>query len=207
VLDYFTQQRKDIRDDHIIYRFETSKDFGVAEQRLYTQVCDQIGFDKGRDVLPKYMTGEDSVLIDNYPEIAFFRDIVYLFKMMMAPTSDMLPEIKYWSYKDAALKWAWKDKSTKETRAAGTVTGKLKVSGFGGHMKILGYDKEAHDAAVAEKLKAAEERKDKAEEDWKKRKPLFRRFVSRFTAKKARCVQRGAEWLVARRGGRGVAVV
>ena len=59
--------------------------------------------------------------------------------MMMAPTSDMLPEIKYWTYKDAALKWSWKDKSTKETRAAAQIVGKLKVDGFGGRMRILGF--------------------------------------------------------------------
>ena len=181
VLDYFTQQRKDIGDDHIIYRFEASKEFRLPERRLYEQLCDQIGFDKSPAVLPLYMTGEDSVLIDNYPEIGFFRDIVYLFKMMMAPTSDMLPEIKYWTYKDAALKWSWKDKSTKETRAAGEVAGKLKVDGFGGHMKILGYDKKAIDAAVEEKLQSAAERKRAAEKARKKRKPLFKRFASRFS--------------------------
>lgn len=179
-MDYFTQQRKDIANDHIIYKFESSKDFGVAEQHLYEQLCDQIGFDKSPEVLPLYMTGEDSVLIDNYPEIAFFRDIVYLFKMMMAPTSDMLPEIRYWTYKDAALKWSWKDKSTKESRASGEVAGKLKVDGFGGRMKILGYDKEAHDAAIDQKIQASEARKAAAAKQWKKRKPMFKRFASRF---------------------------
>lgn len=188
VLDYFTQQRHGIQDDHIIYRFEISKEFGIAEQNLYTQLCDQIGFDKNWDVLPLYMTGEDSVLIDNYPEIAFFRDIVYLFKMMMAPTSDMLPPIKYWTYKDAALKWSWKDKSTKQSRAAQEIVGKLKVAGFGGHMKILGYDSDAHDAAMAEKLKIVEERKQEAAAKIQKKKPLFTRFASRFRTKKMRCV-------------------
>lgn len=116
VLDYFTQQRKDIADDHILYvvtacgcvpshflsrggcyesalpclycfdmlamfvlaryRFEVAKGFGDSERRLYEQLCDQIGFDKSPEILPLYMTGEDSVLIDNYPEIGFFRDIV-----------------------------------------------------------------------------------------------------------------------------------
>jgi len=42
----------------------------------------------------QYLTGECSELISLFPELGFFRDIVFTFKALMAPTSDALPEIK-----------------------------------------------------------------------------------------------------------------
>jgi hypothetical protein len=77
VLDYFTQQRTFVRDDHTLFGFEVGMSFGAAEARLIGQVCLHMGF-----------TLEEpfSTLMDNYPELGIFRDIVYLLKAVMAPT-------------------------------------------------------------------------------------------------------------------------
>lgn len=47
-------------------------------------------------------------------------------------------------------------------------------------MRCRRYDKKAHDAAIEAKLQAAQDRKAASAAAWKKRKPLFKRFVSRF---------------------------
>ena len=36
------------------------------------------------------------------------RDIVFMFKAMMTPTSDSLPELRRWRPRDAALWWKYK---------------------------------------------------------------------------------------------------
>ncbi|CAM9225977.1 unnamed protein product, partial [Phaeothamnion confervicola] len=109
VLDYFTQQRLALRDDHIVFGFEQaeqSMQFGPAEAQLIDQLCLQMGFPREEPWL--YLSGENPILLDNYPELGSFRDIVYLLKAMMAPTSDALPEVRPWTPQDARLRWKWK---------------------------------------------------------------------------------------------------
>jgi hypothetical protein len=84
VLDYFTQQRTFVRDDHTLFGFEVGMSFGAAEARLIGQVCLHMGFTLEEPFA--LLTGEDSTLMDNYPELGIFRDIVYLLKAVMAPT-------------------------------------------------------------------------------------------------------------------------
>ena len=84
VLDYFTQQRTFVRDDHTLFGFEVGMSFGAAEARLIGQVCLHMGFSLEEPFA--LLTGEDSTLMDNYPELGIFRDIVYLLKAVMAPT-------------------------------------------------------------------------------------------------------------------------
>ena len=65
-------------------------------------------------------------MIDTYPDLAVFRDIVFLFKLMMAPTSDSLPDLKRWRPGDAALSWSFKGSNK------GDNVGQITVgSGFG----------------------------------------------------------------------------
>ena len=67
----------------------------------------------------KLLTGEDPVLLDNYPELGFFRDIVFILKVLMVPTSDALPEIRAWMPTDAQLTWTYKRKTEKVKNALG----------------------------------------------------------------------------------------
>ena len=76
--------------------------------------------------LVRLLTGESRELIDNYPEIEFFRDVVFYFKAFMAPTSEALPEVKPWLPMDAALEWSSKVE-------------KMTVRGFGLELKCAAY--------------------------------------------------------------------
>jgi hypothetical protein len=110
VLDYFTQQRLTIRDDHILFRWERDMDTDLALVQLMEQVCLEIGFPhvfQNREQLSMYVTGELPALIEFYPELEVFRDIVFLFKFMQTPTVEALPEIKYWLPTDARLAWKY----------------------------------------------------------------------------------------------------
>ena len=62
------------------------------------------------DTLVRYLCYDERELIDNFPELMFFRDIVYCCKALSAPTSDALPELRRWRPIDAALKWQYKGK-------------------------------------------------------------------------------------------------
>jgi hypothetical protein len=64
VLDYFTAQKDIIRDDHIIFQFESTMQPGNLTT-LFEQLCWEIGFPK--ENLPLYLTGEQSEILYNYP--------------------------------------------------------------------------------------------------------------------------------------------
>lgn len=58
---------------------------------LFLQICLQMGFRRKDPWL--YLSGDNPELLDVYPELGYLRDIVYLLKAFMAPTSDALPEV------------------------------------------------------------------------------------------------------------------
>ena len=109
-LDYFHSLSKTISEDHMVYRWENENaggmSFGIGEARLIDQVCLQMGFDRNMpDYLAKFHSGEMREFVDMYPEMIALRDIVFMFKLLMAPTSDDLPGLARWKPIDAALEW------------------------------------------------------------------------------------------------------
>lgn len=80
VLDYFTQMQAEVDNDHIIFRFESSMEFGAAERDLLNQVCLRMAYERGPELLPLYMSGEEAIFLEDFPELGCFRDIVFMFK-------------------------------------------------------------------------------------------------------------------------------
>jgi hypothetical protein len=115
VLDYFLQMKKVVNPDHMLFCFD-GMDCSDVDKKYIDQMCLQMGFD--RDLELEYLTHEDEILLDHYPEVGYFRDIVFMLKLVLVPTSDRLPELKQWTPRDAGLKWSNKD-------------GKYVVTGFG----------------------------------------------------------------------------
>jgi hypothetical protein len=120
VLDYFSTLRNEIiesDDETLLFRFERSMNFGKAERNLMTQLCVQIGFPEGEDgeLLPYYLSGEEPTVLENYPELGYLRDIVFLFKIMMAPTKESLPGLKRWEPSQARLVWQFRGDSKEES--------------------------------------------------------------------------------------------
>lgn len=81
LLDYFIAQKKVTPLDHILFQFEKGTNLSTGDISLLTQVSLQLGFSRQPENLAKYMSGEDRSLTDLYPELGYFRDIVYLFKV------------------------------------------------------------------------------------------------------------------------------
>ena len=113
VLDYFTEQRKTIQapDSHLLFRWERTMDIGDAETLFMKQVCVAIGFPapgvdgEPLDLAGAYLCGGDHRInssgkcrevLREFPELAYFRDIIFILKTFMTPTSDALPEIRAW---------------------------------------------------------------------------------------------------------------
>ena len=139
-----------LRPDHVLFRFEHSMGFGPAEAQLLHQVCLSTGFSytdpvdpkaatpeeggaaAGRSILVRYMIGEDPSLLDMFPEIACFRDTVFLLKALLAPAADTLPDHREWEPNDAILDWSFKaKKAPKSGNDACVVPGAFVVKGFG----------------------------------------------------------------------------
>lgn len=110
ILDYFTAQREIIKDDHLIFQFEINMLPGNIVT-LFEQLCWEIGFPN--ENLPLYVTGEQTEIIYNYPELEYYRDIVFMFKFLMTPDINALPEIKPWMQKDAKLTWNYNENEGK----------------------------------------------------------------------------------------------
>ena len=104
ILDYFHAQQQLIKDDHMIFRFERSMEPGNM-MKLLDQLCWEIGFPT--TLMPAYLSGEKREIAMNYPELFYYRDVIFMFKFMMTPTNNALPEIKMWSQTDADLSWRY----------------------------------------------------------------------------------------------------
>jgi hypothetical protein len=103
VLNYFYQLKKVIPPDHMLFSFE-NMECSVTDKKFIDQICVQVGFE--REVELEYLSGSDGIFLDHYPEIGFFRNLVFIFKLVLVSTSDRLPELKQWTPKDARLSWS-----------------------------------------------------------------------------------------------------
>ncbi|KAJ1393230.1 hypothetical protein B484DRAFT_278952, partial [Ochromonadaceae sp. CCMP2298] len=91
VLDYFHQLKKHVPPENWIFRFQDGMQCGDADKRFLDQLCVQMGFERNCEAI--YITGANMLVLDHYPEIGFFRDLVFMFKLVMLPTSDKLPAL------------------------------------------------------------------------------------------------------------------
>jgi hypothetical protein len=132
VLEYFSQLRATVPADHLVFAFDKEMRLGDADKLLMGQLTAQLGFSY-TEKWGKYFTGEEPEVVENYPELAVFRDIVYMFKVMMAPTSDSLPKVKRWLPEDARLEWTFEDEG-KQNDLNKSMVGRFKAEAFGMEM-------------------------------------------------------------------------
>jgi hypothetical protein len=159
VLDYFVQQRLTIRDDHILFRWEKEMETDTAACMLLDQVCLEIGFPREgpnfptKEYVSHYLTGELPQVIDFYPELEVYRDIVFIYKFMMTPSAENLPDIKYWLPSDARLQWRFSPSDNPDKKR-----GKFSVSGFGNKvLKPYALMPEGHKRGKKEAVEELEE--------------------------------------------------
>ena len=110
LLDYFRDMAEATPPERILFRFERSLELGKGEATLLGQLCCELGYPHEEVQLGAYLAageGQGAGLIDLYPELGTFRDIVFYLKAMMVPSSDALPELRAWAPEDAKLQWSW----------------------------------------------------------------------------------------------------
>lgn len=49
------------------------------------------------------LAGQQTEILDDFPEFGFYRDIVFMFKFMMTPSCEALPDIQRWTQKVLVL--------------------------------------------------------------------------------------------------------
>ena len=60
---------------------QVSNECSYGDKLFVDQLCVQLGFARGRE--KEYITGVDRNMLDHFPEIGHFRDLVFLFKLVM----------------------------------------------------------------------------------------------------------------------------
>jgi len=106
LLDYHEALKDLCHDDHRVFEFEFHNDLGNLST-LFDQLCWEIGFPNKN--LHLYLSGEQSALLDYFPEMRYFRDLVFMFKYFLTPKADVFPPIKKWFQMDAKFTWRWKE--------------------------------------------------------------------------------------------------
>eukprot|EP00808_Paulinella_micropora_P020702 g53334.t1 len=107
VLDYFAAQRLTLQDKHLIFPFETTMSLTQPCSRLLNTLSCSLAWPVEEKDFGYLFTGENPLLVASYPEFEYYRDLVFLFKFTMTPTSHALPEFKQWLPMDARLSWRY----------------------------------------------------------------------------------------------------
>jgi hypothetical protein len=115
VLDYFHQQKAWLKPDHILFDWEKSTEGGGRDGQALHSLLKQMCYDQGfpQSDLSHYLSGEQTEILDFYPEFQAYRDIIFYFKYMMSPTQESFPDgNRLYMHKDARLQWAYKGPGT-----------------------------------------------------------------------------------------------
>ena len=103
VLDYFYSMKKIVPSDNMMFKFHNGNECSAADMKFIDQLCLQMGFKRNNEI--GYMTGIQRALLDLYPEIGYFRDLIFMCNLVMVPTSEKLPDLKQWEPHEAELYW------------------------------------------------------------------------------------------------------
>lgn len=137
ILDYFTHVKKAVDVEHMLFRFERMNECSTGDLQFINQLSLYSGFDT--QFAGEYITGERPEILENYPEVGYFRDIVFLFKLVMVPSSDSLPEVRPWDIIDGSLRWSVKNNV-------------YSVYGFKRKLECLYPDIDDDDSVISQKL-------------------------------------------------------
>ncbi|CAE7697283.1 unnamed protein product [Symbiodinium sp. CCMP2456] len=106
VLDYFTSIRRSLSDDHVVFSFDKSLHCGDGDRKFIEQIGLSIGVPAARREAHLLITGERPELLELFLELGWFRDVVFLWKMLILPSGSGPPE-GTWRATDSILQWSW----------------------------------------------------------------------------------------------------
>eukprot|EP00463_Aulacantha_scolymantha_P004780 TRINITY_DN5939_c0_g1_i1.p1 TRINITY_DN5939_c0_g1~~TRINITY_DN5939_c0_g1_i1.p1 ORF type:complete len:150 (-),score=10.41 TRINITY_DN5939_c0_g1_i1:19-468(-) len=70
-------------------------------------LCQKMAFPYTDEDLPTYLSGENWLILKNYPEFEYFRDICFYSKYLLGTKPCAFPPIGNYSQKQAELHWAF----------------------------------------------------------------------------------------------------
>lgn len=144
VLDYFNSVSDTVKPAYRLFAFEDDMLCGLGEELFIDQLCLELGCPRPLSAykmqttivetmqttdLPakakqpnfllcgEYIAGVRREIASLYPEFANFRDIVFVLKLLMAPTMEMLPAQACYSAVDAELRWTVKPEKRSKSRS------------------------------------------------------------------------------------------
>lgn len=81
------------------------RSFGYAHfpSALYSKLTTNVAFDQNQ--IAAYVSGEQHLIIKNYPEFKCYRDVSYYFKYFMNTETEAFPPIAEWTQKEAQTMW------------------------------------------------------------------------------------------------------
>ena len=91
VLDYFFNMRKSVRDDHLMFRFDETLEVTLETSCWWIRSACIWAF---TGTWRRSTGGANRNMLDHYPELAYFRDIVFMFKLTMVPTLRQAPDLR-----------------------------------------------------------------------------------------------------------------
>eukprot|EP00929_Paragymnodinium_shiwhaense_P044942 TRINITY_DN23026_c0_g1_i2.p1 TRINITY_DN23026_c0_g1~~TRINITY_DN23026_c0_g1_i2.p1 ORF type:complete len:4431 (+),score=980.35 TRINITY_DN23026_c0_g1_i2:153-13445(+) len=107
VLDYFLSVRRAIDDDHVIFQFDQGGACSEGDRRLVEQIGLSLGVEAAKREAHLLITGERPDILELSLELAWFRDVVFLWKTLLHPSGGNV-EKKKWRARDSILHWSWK---------------------------------------------------------------------------------------------------
>ncbi|CAK0789330.1 unnamed protein product, partial [Prorocentrum cordatum] len=109
VLDYFYSIRGRIDDDHVIFHFDKSMACSEGDRLFVEQLGLCLGLDAPRRDAHLLLTAERPELIELYTELAWFRDVVFLWKVLLLPpgAAMSMSDDRFGSAAEWPLQWRW----------------------------------------------------------------------------------------------------
>ncbi|KAJ1458452.1 hypothetical protein M885DRAFT_614307 [Pelagophyceae sp. CCMP2097] len=112
LLDYFEAVQRIVPKKNVLFRWERGFAVSRGDARLLERLCVAMAYPRGQmgAWLPAYLTGERPGLVDQLPELAMLRDVVFILKLAMAPADAAATGIKTsatveFSVSNAAPRW------------------------------------------------------------------------------------------------------
>jgi len=107
VLDYWHDLC--ISGDKACFNWNNSQRPDSSTMNLLSAVCQVMAFPAGSQILPTYLSGESWLILKNYPEFEYFRDIVFYFKYLLGTDLKYFPPVSMYNQKMAELRWSFED--------------------------------------------------------------------------------------------------
>eukprot|EP01087_Luapelamoeba_hula_P004848 TRINITY_DN1482_c0_g1_i1.p1 TRINITY_DN1482_c0_g1~~TRINITY_DN1482_c0_g1_i1.p1 ORF type:complete len:4317 (-),score=602.49 TRINITY_DN1482_c0_g1_i1:51-13001(-) len=107
VLDYFAAQRDIIPSSHQIFCWENGNGFEQNTNRFLGEVCEELAFPQND--IHAYISGEQPLILKNYPEFLCYRDVAYYFKYFMNTEDEAFPRPALYTQQHAQLAWKMGD--------------------------------------------------------------------------------------------------